>query len=248
MRGGRLCGLDGDAARLAAAGLVRLGAQEWVGDAAGAPAWLGRMRAASFADAWLAFGEPPVPGLRVPAGEVLRALAYRAAELVLQAREGDVPAVLEWLGRRSAEAREQAGRAEVTHPAEPAALALVWHGVQAVTAGDGDGGGGGGGDASAHGREAHGREAQGQEAEGREAHGRRIDERGEAYVRERHRRRDTLALMLACARIAAAALVESCGGDPGRVDGWLEEDAARYMALGGPAPLWVPGRPGQPTG
>ncbi|MEV7928411.1 hypothetical protein [Kitasatospora sp. NPDC088779] len=234
MRGGRLCGLDGDAARLAAAGLVRLGAQEWVGDAAGAPAWLGRMRAASFADAWLAFGEPPVPGLRVPAGEVLRALAYRAAELVLQAREGDVPAVLEWLGRRSAEAREQAGRAEVTHPAEPAALALVWHGVQAVTAGEGDGGGG----ASAAGRE----------AEGREAHGRRIDERGEAYVRERHRRRDTLALMLACARIAAAALVDSCGGDPGRVDGWLEEDAARYMALGGPAPLWVPGRPGQPTG
>ncbi|MEV7941661.1 hypothetical protein AB0O82_36745 [Kitasatospora sp. NPDC088264] len=229
MRGGRLCGLDGDAARLAAAGLVRLGAQEWVGDAAGAPAWLGRMRAASFADAWLAFGEPPVPGLRVPAGEVLRALAYRAAELVLQAREGDVPAVLEWLGRRSAEAREQASRAEVTHPAEPAALALVWHGVQAVTVGEGDGGGG----ASAH---------------GREAHGRRIDERGEAYVRERHRRRDTLALMLACARIAAAALVDSCGGDPGRVDGWLEEDAARYMALGGPAPLWVPGRPGQPTG
>ncbi|MFD7829278.1 hypothetical protein [Kitasatospora sp. NPDC059803] len=236
MRGGRLCGLDGDAARLAAAGLVRLGAQEWVGDAAGAPAWLGRMRAASFADAWLAFGEPPAPGLRVPAGEVLRALAYRAAELVLQAREGDVPAVLEWLGRRSAEAREQAGRAEVTHPAEPAALALVWHGVQAVTAdADADGGGGyGGGGASA--------------AEGREAHGRRIDERGEAYVRERYHRRDTLALMLACARIAAAALVESCGGDPGRVDGWLEEDAARYMALGGPVPLWVPGRPGQPTG
>ncbi|MER8102905.1 hypothetical protein [Kitasatospora sp. NPDC094016] len=234
MRGGRLCGLDGDAARLAAAGLVRLGAQEWVGDAAGAPAWLGRLRAASFADAWLAFGETAVPGLRVPAGEVLRALAYRAAELVLQAREGDVPAVLEWLGRRSAEAREQAGRAEVTHPAEPAALALVWHGVQAVTADDGGGGGG----ASAHGRE----------AEGREAHGRRIDERGEAYVRERYHRRDTLALMLACARIAAAALVESCGGDPGRVDGWLEEDAARYMALGGPAPLWVPGRPGQPAG
>ncbi|WP_371515197.1 hypothetical protein [Kitasatospora sp. NBC_01300] len=222
MRGGRLCGLDGDAARLAAAGLVRLGAQEWVGDAAGAPAWLGPVRAASFADAWLAFGEPPVPGLRVPAGEVLRALAYRAAELVLQAREGDVPAVLEWLGRRSAEAREQAGRAEVAHPAEPAALALVWHGVQAVTADDGGGDG--------------------------EAHGRRIDERGEAYVRERHHRQDTLALMLACARIAAAALVESCGGDPGRVDGWLEEDAARYMALGGPAPLWVPGRPGQPTG
>ncbi|MFJ7275593.1 hypothetical protein [Kitasatospora sp. NPDC098663] len=234
MRGGRLCGLDGDAARLAAAGLVRLGAQEWVGDAAGAPAWLGRLRAASFADAWLAFGETAVPGLRVPAGEVLRALAYRAAELVLQAREGDVPAVLEWLGRRSAEAREQAGRAEVTHPAEPAALALVWHGVQAVTADDGGEGGG----ASAHGRE----------AEGREAHGRRIDERGEAYVRERYHRRDTLALMLACARIAAAALVESCGGDPGRVDGWLEEDAARYMALGGPAPLWVPGRPGQPAG
>ncbi|MFF3005188.1 hypothetical protein ACFVTF_20525 [Kitasatospora sp. NPDC057940] len=224
MRGGRLCGLDGDAARLAAAGLVRLGAQEWVGDAAGVPAWLGPVRAASFADAWLAFGEPPVPGLRVPAGEVLRALAYRAAELVLQAREGDVPAVLEWLGRRSAEAREQAGRAEVAHPAEPAALALVWHGVQAVTADDGGEDGGG------------------------EAHGRRIDERGEAYVRERHHRQDTLALMLACARIAAAALVESCGGDPGRVDGWLEEDAARYMALGGPAPLWVPGRPGQPTG
>ncbi|MFJ3220577.1 hypothetical protein ACIPLC_32220 [Kitasatospora sp. NPDC086801] len=237
MRGGRLLGLDGDAARLAAAGLVRLGAQEWVGGAAGAPAWLGRLRAASFADTWLAFGEPPAPGLRVPAGEVLRALAYRAAELVLQARERDVPAVLEWLGRRSAEAREQAGRAEVAHPAEPAALALVWHGVQAVTA---DGGSGG---ASAADRESHGRESR-----ERKSHGRRIDERGEAYVRERHRRQDTLALMLACARIAAAALVESCGGDPGRVDGWLEEDAARYMALGGPVPLWVPGRPGQPTG
>ncbi|MDH6705709.1 hypothetical protein P3T27_002431 [Kitasatospora sp. MAA19] len=196
-----------------------------MGGVAGAPAWLGRMRAASFADAWLAFGESSAPGLRVPAGAVLRALVFRAAELVLRARAGDGPAVLEWLGGRSAEAREQAGREGVTHPAEPAALALVWHGVQAVSAD--------GGRAS---------------AADRECHGRRIDERGEAYVRERHRRQDTLALMLSCARIAAAALVELSEDDPARVSGWLAQDAARYMDCGAPVPLWVPGRPGQPAG
>ncbi|MFD0278617.1 hypothetical protein ACFVHB_32570 [Kitasatospora sp. NPDC127111] len=226
MRSGRLlgAGLDADAVRLAAVGLVRLATNEWLGEAAGAPAWVWQLRAASFADTWLAFAGPAAPGLRAPAGTVVRAVAYRAAELVLDARAEDAPAALEWLGLRSAEARDRACRTGAAHPAEPAALALVWHGVQAITA------------LGAH------------TAEGREPHDRRIAERRDAYVRERHHRQDTLALLLSCARIAAAALVEASDGDAGRADRWLEEEAARCMRPGGLVPLWVPGRPGPPAG
>ncbi|WP_280664153.1 MULTISPECIES: hypothetical protein [unclassified Kitasatospora] len=215
LRSGRLLALDEDAVQLAAAGLVRLSVQEWLDGAAGAAAW--RIRAASFAHAWLAFGELSAPGLRVPAEPVLRSLVHRAAELLLQVRGGDGPAALEWLGVRSAEVGEQAHRAHVAHPAESTALTLVWHGVQALT------------------------------AEGGCSHGRRIDDRCEAYIRERHRRQDTLALMLACARLAAAALVELSDQDPGQAGERLEEHAARSMPLDGPAPLWVPGRPRQPA-
>ncbi|MEV7186855.1 hypothetical protein [Kitasatospora sp. NPDC093102] len=218
MRSGWLRELDGDAACLAAVGLVRLGTQDWRSTEGGAPAWVGGLRAASFADTWLAFGDGPASGLRVPAPAVLRAVVARAADLVLRSCRDDGPAALEWLGRRSAEAREQAQREGVVHPAEPCALTLVWHGVQALTAEDGP------------------------------CHARRVEERGEAYVRERHHRRDTLALVLCCTRIAAAALVELCEGDPERVAGWLERDAARSMPRGGRVPLWVPGRPAQPAG
>ncbi|MEU9046854.1 MULTISPECIES: hypothetical protein [unclassified Kitasatospora] len=231
MRNGRLSGLDGDAAYLVAVGLVRLGAQEWLGRAGVAPAWVGGLRAASFADAWLAFGDPAAPGLRAPATAVLRAVAERAAKLVVESCAGDEPTALEWLGQRSAEAREQARRDDVSHPAEPCALTLVWHGVQALATGD---------------------EPDGPDEPDTPYHGRRsaerMDERIEAYVRERHRRQDTLALVLGCTRIAAAALVELCDADPERVCRWLEEDAARAMPRGGPVPLWVPGRPWQPAG
>ncbi|MEV7775080.1 hypothetical protein [Kitasatospora sp. NPDC086791] len=237
-RNGRPSGLDGDAAHLVAVGLVRLGAQEWSGAAGGAPAWLGGLRAASFADAWLAFGDPAEGGLRVPATAALRAVAGRAAKLVVESCAGDGPTALEWLGQRSAEAREQARRDGVPHPAEPCALTLVWHGVQALAAGE-----------EPAGDEPDDSDDTCEQDEPTElSHGRRIDERVEAYVRERHRRQDTLALVLGCTRIAAAALVELCDGDPVRVCGWLEEDAARAMPRVGPVPLWVPGRPWQPAG
>lgn len=216
LRSGRLLALDEDAVRLAAAGLVRLSAQEWLDGAAGATAW--RIRAGSFAHAWLAFSDLSAPGLRVPAEPVLRALVHRAAELLLQVSGGDAPAALEWLGMRSTEAGEQGRRAHAAHPPEPTALTLVWHGVQALT-GEGHGG-----------------------------HDQRIDNRYEAYIRERHRRQDTLALMLACARLAAAVLVELSDQDPDRAGELLEEHAAGSMPLDGPAPLWVPGRPRQPAG
>ncbi|MFC5889285.1 hypothetical protein RMN57_36635 [Kitasatospora sp. CM 4170] len=223
MRSGRLLGtgLDGDAVQLAAAGLVRLTAEEWLGGAAGAPAWFSHVRAASFADTWLAFGETAAPGLRVPARAVVRSVARLAAELVLQARAYDDPATLEWLGRESAEARDRARRDDVSHPAEPAALALVWHGVQAAADDE---------DAT---------------AEGRESHDRRITERAEAYVRERHHRQDTLALLLACARIAATALQELSSGDRAEAARHLDELAGRHMPHTAPVPLWVPGRPDQ---
>ncbi|MFJ8624866.1 hypothetical protein ACIRD3_18750 [Kitasatospora sp. NPDC093550] len=251
-RNGRPSRLDGDAAYLVAVGLVRLGAQEWLGTAGGAPAWVGGLRAASFADAWLAFGDPAAPGLRVPATAALRAVAERAAQLVVRACADDESAALEWLGQRSAEAREEARRDEVSHPAEPCALTLVWHAVQALAAGaepSGDGrtdgcvddGPDGGVD---DGPDAH--VAADAHADGLGED--RITERVEAYVRERHRRQDTLALVLGCTRIAAAALVELCDNDPARVCRWLEQDAARVMQRGGPAPLWVPGRPWQPAG
>ncbi|MFI9272039.1 hypothetical protein ACIGXM_15135 [Kitasatospora sp. NPDC052896] len=213
LRSGRLLALDEDAVELAAAGLVRLGVQEWLEGAAGIPAW--RIRAGSFAHAWLAFGDPPAPGLRVPAGPVLRSLVHRAAQLLLQVHDGEGPAVLEWLGLHSAEVHEQARRTDAAHPAEPTALTLVWHGVQALN------------------------------ARGERDHDRRIDEKCEAYIRERHRRQDTLALLLACARLAATALVELSDGDPGQAGDRLEEHATRHMPLAGPAPLWVPGRPRQ---
>lgn len=228
MRSGRLLGLDGDAARLAGLGLVRLAADEWAGGpegaaegSTGAARWVWPVRATAFADTWLAYGESPAPGLRVPAAAVLDSLAHRAAELVLRARRDDGPRALEWLGQWSAEARERARWADTAHPGEPAALVLVWHGVQAVTAED---------------------------PEGRDAHGRHIAERREAYVRERHRRQDTLALLLSCARIAATALVELGDGDPVRAGRWLEDLADRAVPHAGPAPLWVPGRPSQPAG
>ncbi|MFE4513667.1 hypothetical protein ACFRMQ_05600 [Kitasatospora sp. NPDC056783] len=210
--------LDEDAASLAAVGLVRLGAQERLGAESGEPAWMGGLRAASLADVWLAFGDGPASGLRVPAPAVLRAVATLAAELVLRSCGEDGPTALGWLGQRAAEAREQAQRDDTPHPAEPCALTLVWHGVQALAAGDGA------------------------------SHARRIDERGEAYVRDHHHRQDTLALVLCCTRIAATALVELCEGDPERVDAWLEQVAARSMPRDGRVPLWVPGRPWQPAG
>ncbi|MFB7905922.1 hypothetical protein ACFC1T_05805 [Kitasatospora sp. NPDC056076] len=213
VRSGRLLGLDGDAANLVAVGLVRLGTEEWLGATGGAPAWVGGLRAASFADAWLSFGDTAAPGLRVPASAVVPAVVEQAAELLLRSCGDDAATALGWLGQRSAEAREEAEREDQTHPAEPCALTLVWHGVQALTAENGP------------------------------AHRLRAQERAEAYVRERHRRQDTLALVLCCARIAAAALVELSEGDPARVDGWLEQDAARAMPLVAPVPLWVPGRP-----
>ncbi|MDH6136816.1 hypothetical protein P3T37_006247 [Kitasatospora sp. MAA4] len=211
LRSGRLLALDEDAVQLAAAGLVRLGVQRCGDKEAGATAW--RIRASSFAHAWLDFGDPPGPELRVPAGAVLRSLVHRAAQLLLQVHDGHGPAVLEWLGLRAAEAGEQARWGQTAHPAEPTALALVWHGVQAVT------------------------------AEGGHGHDRRIDDRCEAYVRERHHRQDTLALILACARLNATALTELSHQDPGRTGERLEEHASRHMPLDGPAPLWVPGRP-----
>ncbi|MFJ9950694.1 hypothetical protein [Kitasatospora sp. NPDC091207] len=224
MGSGRLFGLgsDTEAADLAAVGLIRLAAGERSG--AGAPPWLWQLRAASFADAWLAFADPAAAGLRVPAGAVLRAVVHRAAELVLLTGDGDGPAALDRLGRESAEAHERARTADASRPAEPVALALLWHGVQAATAGSGPGA-----------------------AAERESHGRRIAERCEAYVRRRHRRQDTLALTLSCAWAAATALVELSGGDEGRAAACLEEYATRSMTQAGPVPLWVPGRPGQLT-
>ncbi|WP_035803706.1 hypothetical protein [Kitasatospora mediocidica] len=215
LRSGQLLALDEDAVQLAATGLVRLGVQQWRDTEAGAAAW--RIRASSFAHVWLAFGDAPGPDLRVPAGAVLRSLVDRAAQLLLRVHDGHRPAVLEWLGLRAAEAREEARRTELAHPAEPTALTLVWHGVQALG------------------------------AEGGAGHGQRIDDRCEAYIRARHQRRDTLALILACARLTATALAELGQLDPARAAEHLEEHAARSMPLDGPAPLWVPGRPRQPT-
>ncbi|MGV9268308.1 hypothetical protein ACWDRR_26995 [Kitasatospora sp. NPDC003701] len=205
-------------------GLIRLAAGERLGEAAGDPPWLWQVRAASFADTWLAFADPAATGLRVPAEAVLRAAVHRAAELALRVCDGDGPAALDRLGRQSAEAHERSRRADTAHPAEPVALALVWHGVQAATAGG----------------------EQAAETE-RESHGSRIADRCEAYVRHHHRRQDLLALTLSCARSAATALVELGGGDPGRAAACLEEYATRSMPHAGPVPLWVPGRPGQLT-
>ncbi|MGW6916864.1 hypothetical protein ACWGB8_24010 [Kitasatospora sp. NPDC054939] len=232
MRNGRLTavGLDADAVHLAAAGLLRLAADGTAdreadrspggagstGSTGESRGWLWQLRAASFADAWLAFGSRTASGLRVPADAVLRSLAVRAAGLVLTARGDSGPDALEWLGRTSAAARERAEREWTPHPAEPAALALLWHGIRALT------------------------------AEGpneREREEERITERHEAYVREHHHRQDTLALLLCCARTAAGALAELADGDPARADRLLEDGAARHMPGDGRAPLWVPGRP-----
>ncbi|MFJ8431228.1 hypothetical protein ACIQ9P_07985 [Kitasatospora sp. NPDC094019] len=218
-------GPDEGAADLVAGGLIRLAVEERLGLAEGAPPWLGQLRAASFADAWLAFADPGAPGLRVPAESVLRAVVVRAADLVLRSEHGDGPAALDRLGRESAGAREWAELGEVSHPAEPDALVLVWYGVRMAMAGTDPVG-----------------------AAERETHGACILERARAHVREHSRRQDMLALVLACARSAAAALAELSDGDRDRALVFLDEHAARHMAPTAPVPLWVPGRPGQLAG
>ncbi len=218
-------GPDEGAADLVAVGLVRLAVEERLGLVDGAPPWLGQMRAASFADAWLAFADPAAPGLRIPAEAVLRAVVVRAAELVLRRHRGDGPAALGRLGRESAGAREWARLTEVSHPAEPDALVLVWYGVRMALAGDDPVG-----------------------AAEREAYGADVVERCRAYVRDHCRRQDMLALVLACARSAAATLAELSDGDVDRALAVLDEHAARHMAPTAPVPLWVPGRPGQLAG
>ncbi|WP_035791682.1 hypothetical protein [Kitasatospora mediocidica] len=216
LRSGRLLTLDEDAVQLAAAGLIRLGVHQRGDTTTGAAAW--QTRAGSFAHAWLAFGDTPGgPGLRVPATAVLRSLVHSSAQLLIRAHDGHRPAVLEWLGLRSAQAREQAHHAQVTHPAQPTALALVWHGVQALT------------------------------TDGEPGHHQRIDERYEAYIREHHHRQDTLALILACARLAATTLTELNRHHPHQTDEHLNEHTARHLPLHTPAPHWVPARPPQPT-
>lgn len=215
LRRGQLLALDGDAVELAAAGLVRLGVRQWREAEAVAEAW--RIRADSFAGAWLDFGNAPAPDLRVPAGPVLRSVVHRAARLLLEVHDGDGPAVLEQLGLRAAQARDQARRTDEAHPGEPVALALVWHDVQALTAGD------------------------------QQDHGRHIDDRCEAYIREGHQREDVLALIVASVRLAVEALAELSGRSAGRAAEQLDEHAARHMPRRGPAPLWVPGQPPQPA-
>ncbi|MFE0465528.1 hypothetical protein ACFW1A_40400 [Kitasatospora sp. NPDC058965] len=203
LRSEQLLALDEDAVRLAAVGLVRLAVQEGTGGVA---------RASAFAESWLALGDPVADGLRVPAVPVLRALLQWTAELLLEVHRGDGPEVLERLGWRSAEAAEEARWAGTAHPAEPTALALVWHAVQALAVDRGP------------------------------DHRRRIAERCEAYVRDQHRRSDTVALLLALARLAAGAVRELGDGD-----GALAARVARAMAPGRPAPLWVPTRPQPPA-
>ncbi|MER5352394.1 hypothetical protein ABT093_18940 [Kitasatospora sp. NPDC002551] len=213
-------GPDAGAPDLIGVGLIRLAVEERLAPAAASAPWLGQLRAASFADAWLAFTDPAAPGLRVPAEAVLHAVVRRAAELVLRRHHGDGPAALERLGRESAEARECARLTEASHPAEPDALVLLWHGVRRATAGTGPDG-----------------------AAERAAHAAYVTDRCAAYVREHCRRQDLLALVLACARAAAAVLAELTGGDRDRALAVLDEDAARHMAPTSPVPLWVPGRP-----
>ncbi|PYC69058.1 hypothetical protein C7C46_28515 [Streptomyces tateyamensis] len=164
-----LLALDEDAVGLAAVGLVRLAGAAYGGGAAGARA---------FAESWLVLGGPQATGLRVRPLPVLRALAHWTAELLLEVHYGDSPEVLERLGRRCTEAGEEARCAGAPHPAEPVALALVWHAVQARSAEDGG------------------------------EHHRRIHERCEAYLRDQHRHQDTLALALAGAQLAADTLLE----------------------------------------
>ncbi|MFE7490827.1 hypothetical protein [Kitasatospora sp. NPDC057541] len=217
-------GPDADAPDLIGVGLVRLAVAERLTPAAGSAPWQGRLRAASFADAWLAFGDPAAPGLRVPAEAVLQAVVRRAAELVLRRHGGDGPAALEQLGRESADAREWARLAEVSHPAEPAALVLLWHGVRSATAGTGPGA-----------------------AAERASHTAAVATRCEAYVRDHCRRQDLLALVLACAHSAAAALADLTDGDRDRALAELDAQAAHHMAPTAPVPLWVPGRPAGPT-
>ncbi|MFE6866618.1 hypothetical protein ACFVFS_08670 [Kitasatospora sp. NPDC057692] len=217
-------GPDAGAPDLIGVGLIRLAVEERLAPPAGAAPWLGQLRAASFADAWLAFADPAAPGLRVPAEAVLRAVVARAAELVLRRHRGDGPAALERLGRESAEARELARRTGTSHPAEPDALVLLWHGVRSAGAGTGPAA-----------------------EDERESHTRYVAERCEAYVRDHCRRQDLLALVLACARAAAAALTELTDGDRDRALAVLDAQAARHMAPTAPVPLWVPGRPGQLT-
>ncbi|MEV6975300.1 hypothetical protein [Kitasatospora sp. NPDC093806] len=214
-------GPDAGAPDLIGVGLIRLAVEERLTPAAVAAPWVGRLRAASFADAWLAFADPAAPGLRVPAEAVLQAVVLRAADLVLRGQHGDGPAALERLGRQSAAAREWAALSEASHPAEPAALVLLWHGVRMLDAGDGP-------DA----------------AEEREAHRGSVLDRSRAYVRDHCRRQDLLALVLACAGAAADALAELSAGDRDRALAVLDEQAARHMAPAAPVPLWVPGRPG----
>ncbi|MFF7457063.1 hypothetical protein [Kitasatospora sp. NPDC008115] len=214
-------GPDAGAPDLIGLGLIRLAVEERSAPAAGSAPWLGRLRAASFADAWLAFADPAAPGLRVPAEAVLLAVVREAAELVLRRHHGDGPAALERLGLESAEAREWARLTDAAHPAEPAAFVLLWHGVRAATAGSGPAA----------------------EAE-RAAHTAYVAERCAAHVREHCRRQDLLALVLACARTAADALADLTDGDPLRALAVLDAHAARHMAPTAPVPLWVPGRPG----
>ncbi|MFE9428629.1 hypothetical protein ACFYNO_37440 [Kitasatospora sp. NPDC006697] len=213
LRSGRLAALDQDAVLLVADGLVRHGVAAWLdGDGAeNAGAW--RQRAGAFAESWLVFGDAPVPGLRVPALPVLRSLVRQAAEALWRVHGEDGPAALEWLGLRSAEVRERACRDGEAHPAEPVALAVVWHAVQALA------------------------------PEADADHDQRIEDRCEAYVSEHYPRRDTVALALACARLAADALVELACGDPHRAAAELDARAARHMPLTAPAPSWVPDRP-----
>ncbi|MFB6892111.1 hypothetical protein ACFCX4_22705 [Kitasatospora sp. NPDC056327] len=215
-------GPDTGAPDLIGVGLIRLAVEDRLAPPAGPGApWLGQLRAASFADAWLSFADPAAPGLRVPAEAVLQAVVRRTAELVLRRHDGDVPAALERLGRESAEAREWARLTEASHPAEPHAHVLVWHGVRAAAAGSGPAG----------------------PAE-RAAHAAGVVDRCRAYVREHCRRQDLLALVLACAGSAAAALADLSGDDRERALADLDAHAARHMAPTAPVPLWVPGRPG----
>jgi hypothetical protein len=218
LRSGWLLGLDADAAHLAALGLMRVVAQERSAGAGAGPAWLWHERAVSFADTWLAVAGSSAPGLRVPVGAVLRALAYRAADLVLEAHRGDGPAALAWMGRQSAEACAREPR--TAHPADPVALAMVWHGVRALTP----------------------------DGEDAEAHDRRMSARCDAYIREKHPRQDSLALLVACARIAATALHRLSGGQPGTAREHLDELATNFMFPGHPVPPWVPCDPAQFTG
>ncbi|MFF7633277.1 hypothetical protein ACFZB9_09015 [Kitasatospora sp. NPDC008050] len=214
----------GPEAGLVAVGVLRIAAHDPLTGAGTDTASARRTRAGRVLDlleSWLA---GPSAGGALPREcllAVLDGLAARSAGLVVALHQGNTAAAKARLGEASAAARQTARAAGAARSPEPAALALVWLGIEAMAV-----------------------RVPGPSSRSQYRPADRFTSRYDGFVRDDHLLDDTCALLLAIADLTTDALTHLLDGDPDAVRGYLDRWGDQLLRGGSDAARWVPEHPG----